>query len=173
MTALTQRNWVPAACEARVQQLAQLTSQASSDAIAVRLDRLVEENPQHPRTRLLQPQPGHQCHEPEGRGAAFGRARFAAVAGLSGRQIRNGPGGRSRRSRVITAELCAEIFGTEYAEIRVASGAMANLYGFMATCRPGDAIIVPPASIGGHVTHHNAGCAGSLRPDHSRSAGRG
>ena len=31
---------------------------------------------------------------------------------------------------------------------------------FMATCRPGDAIIVPPATIGGHVTHHSAGCAG-------------
>ena len=30
----------------------------------------------------------------------------------------------------------------------------------MATCKPGDAIIAPPASIGGHVTHHEAGCAG-------------
>jgi glycine hydroxymethyltransferase len=37
---------------------------------------------------------------------------------------------------------------------------MANLYGFMATCRPGDTIIAPPATIGGHVTHHDAGCAG-------------
>ena len=26
--------------------------------------------------------------------------------------------------------------------------------------QPGDTIIVPPASIGGHVTHHNPGCAG-------------
>ena len=31
---------------------------------------------------------------------------------------------------------------------------------FMALAKPGDAIIVPPASIGGHVTHHGAGCAG-------------
>jgi glycine hydroxymethyltransferase len=30
----------------------------------------------------------------------------------------------------------------------------------MATCRPGDRIIAPPATIGGHVTHHDAGCAG-------------
>ncbi len=37
---------------------------------------------------------------------------------------------------------------------------MANLYGFMALTKPGDAVIVPPASIGGHVTHHEAGCAG-------------
>ena len=37
---------------------------------------------------------------------------------------------------------------------------MANLYGFMAICRPGEAIIVPGATIGGHVTHNKAGCAG-------------
>ena len=40
------------------------------------------------------------------------------------------------------------------------SGAIANLYAFMATCRPGDTIIAPPASVGGHVTHHAPGCAG-------------
>ncbi|MEQ1524594.1 MAG: aminotransferase class I/II-fold pyridoxal phosphate-dependent enzyme, partial [Aestuariivirga sp.] len=60
----------------------------------------------------------------------------------------------------ITAELCAEIFQAKYAEIRVASGAMANLYAFMAICKAGDTIIVPPASIGGHVTHQMAGAAG-------------
>jgi glycine hydroxymethyltransferase len=30
----------------------------------------------------------------------------------------------------------------------------------MALAKPGDAIIAPPATIGGHVTHHAAGCAG-------------
>lgn len=61
---------------------------------------------------------------------------------------------------VIAAALCAEVFEAKYAEIRVPSGAIANLYGFMATCRPGDTIIAPPASVGGHVTHHQPGCAG-------------
>jgi glycine hydroxymethyltransferase len=61
---------------------------------------------------------------------------------------------------VIAASLAAEIFKARFAEIRVGSGALANLYGFMATTKPGDAIIVPPASIGGHVTHHGAGAAG-------------
>ena len=37
---------------------------------------------------------------------------------------------------------------------------MANLYAFMALTKPGDTIIAPPASIGGHVTHHDSGCAG-------------
>jgi glycine hydroxymethyltransferase len=61
---------------------------------------------------------------------------------------------------VIAAELAAEVFGARYAEIRVPSGAIANLYAFMATTKPGDRIIAPPASIGGHVTHHAPGCAG-------------
>jgi glycine hydroxymethyltransferase len=61
---------------------------------------------------------------------------------------------------VIAAQLCAEVFNAQYAEIRVASGAMANLYSFMALTAPGDDIIVPPATIGGHVTHHVDGCAG-------------
>jgi glycine hydroxymethyltransferase len=61
---------------------------------------------------------------------------------------------------VIAADLAAEVFDARHAEIRVASGAMANLYAFMATCRPGDTIIAPPGAIGGHVTHHDAGCAG-------------
>ncbi|WP_269748080.1 DegT/DnrJ/EryC1/StrS family aminotransferase [Enterovibrio coralii] len=61
---------------------------------------------------------------------------------------------------LIAADLACEIFNARFAEIRVASGAMANLYAFMATSKAGDTILVPPASIGGHVTHHNAGAAG-------------
>ncbi len=61
---------------------------------------------------------------------------------------------------VITNALAREIFSAQYAEIRVGSGALANLYAFMASCEPGDNILVPPASIGGHVTHHNDGAAG-------------
>jgi|TARA_Y100000385_G_scaffold223160_1_gene233237 glycine hydroxymethyltransferase len=61
---------------------------------------------------------------------------------------------------VVASSLVAETFCSKFAEIRVPSGAMANLFSFMAICKPGDTIIVPPSSIGGHVTHHNPGCAG-------------
>lgn len=61
---------------------------------------------------------------------------------------------------VIAAELAGEVFGAEFAEVRIPSGAIANLYAFMACCKPGDSIIVPPATIAGHVTHHRAGAAG-------------
>lgn len=61
---------------------------------------------------------------------------------------------------IITAELAAEVFAAPFVEIRVPSGAIANLYTFMATTRPGESIIAPPPEIGGHVTHHRAGAAG-------------
>ncbi|MCB0193468.1 MAG: aminotransferase class I/II-fold pyridoxal phosphate-dependent enzyme [Anaerolineae bacterium] len=61
---------------------------------------------------------------------------------------------------VLTTKLVRELFNARYAEIRLASGALANLYAFMATTKPGDKIIVPPPEIGGHITHHTAGAAG-------------
>jgi glycine hydroxymethyltransferase len=66
---------------------------------------------------------------------------------------------------VLAADLACRVFGAGYAEIRVGSGALANAYGFLATCEPGDSIIVPPASIGGHATHHRASVAGLLGLD--------
>ncbi len=66
----------------------------------------------------------------------------------------------SEEIEIITERLCCEIFDARFAEIRVPSGALANMYGFMACCKPGDTIIAPPASIAGHVTHHDSGCAG-------------
>lgn len=63
---------------------------------------------------------------------------------------------------VMAAALVRQVFQATFAELRVASGSMANLYAFLATCRPGDRVIVPPPSIGGHVTHHQDGAAGLL-----------
>ncbi|HEY0517971.1 MAG TPA: aminotransferase class I/II-fold pyridoxal phosphate-dependent enzyme [Ilumatobacteraceae bacterium] len=61
---------------------------------------------------------------------------------------------------VIAADLACRVFDAGFAEIRVGSGALANLYAFMATCKPGDSIIVPPATVGGHITHRGPGAAG-------------
>lgn len=95
------------------------------------------------------------------------RAEAVLARGLGSRPSLGYPGDKYEMGleaieeiEVITAELAAEVFDAPYAEIRVASGAMANLYGFMALAAPGDAIIAPPAMVGGHVTHHKAGCAG-------------
>ena len=61
---------------------------------------------------------------------------------------------------VIAESLAKRLFAAPYAEIRVGSGALANLYAFMATCQPGDTIMAFTGEMGGHVTHHRAGAAG-------------
>ncbi len=95
------------------------------------------------------------------------RAEAALASGLGSRPSLGYPGDKYEmgleaieKIEVIAAELAAEIFNARYAEIRVGSGALANLYAFMATCAPGDRIIVPPPAIGGHVTHQQPGAAG-------------
>jgi glycine hydroxymethyltransferase len=142
-----------------VQRIATETAQASSTQINARLDRLVQDNRTIHERDCFNLNPATNVMNP--------RAEAMLSAGLGSRPSLGYPGDKYEMGleaieeiEVIAAELCAEVFAAQYAEIRVASGAMANLYGFMALARPGDAVIVPPASIGGHVTHHEAGCAG-------------
>jgi glycine hydroxymethyltransferase len=159
MTTLARRPWVPDACETYVQELAQRTASLPSQDIAARIDDLVQRNRAIHERECFNLNPATNVMNP--------RAEAVLAAGLGSRPSLGYPGDKYEMGleaieeiEVIAAELAAEVFRARYAEIRVASGALANLYAFMATCRPGDAIIVPPADIGGHVTHHAAGCAG-------------
>ncbi|MFZ0487407.1 MAG: hypothetical protein WAL83_10435, partial [Arenicellales bacterium] len=159
MSRLTYRTWVPERCERLVETIAQRTSSASTGTIAARIPELAERNRLIHEQECFNLNPAANVMNP--------RAEAMLAAGLGSRPSLGYPGDKYEMGleaveeiEVIAAELCAEIFQSGYAEIRVASGAMANLYGFMSTCRPGDAIIAPPATIGGHVTHHEAGCAG-------------
>ena len=159
MTALQRRAWVPAPCEDHVQRLAKTASDAGTEGIAQHIEALAEENRAIHERSCFNLNPATNVMNP--------RAEAILSAGLGSRPSLGYPGDKYEMGleaieeiEVIAAELCAEVFDVGYAEIRVASGAMANLYAFMATCKPGDVIIAPPAAIGGHVTHHAAGCAG-------------
>lgn len=95
------------------------------------------------------------------------RAEKILSTGLSSRASLGHPGDKYEvgldaieQIEVITGDLACKLFESKYIEFRVGSGALANLYAFMATCKPGDKIIAPPASIGGHITHHKPGAAG-------------
>ena len=95
------------------------------------------------------------------------RAEKILSTGLSSRASLGHPGDKYEvgldaieQIEVITGDLACKLFESKYVEFRVGSGALANLYAFMATCKPGDKIIAPPASIGGHITHHKPGAAG-------------
>lgn len=159
MTSLARRPWVPEHCETYIQQIAARTASEPSADIAMRIDALAARNRAIHERECFNLNPATNVMNP--------RAEAVLAAGLGSRPSLGYPGDKYEMGleaiaeiEVIAAELAAEVFRARHAEIRVASGALANLYGFMATCRPGDAIIAPPADIGGHVTHHAAGCAG-------------
>ncbi len=159
MPNLTRRPWVPAQCEALVQKIAERTKQNNPGQIAVQIGQLIDRNRQIHDDECFNLNPATNVMNPA--------AEAVLSAGLGSRPSLGYPGDKYEMGleaieeiEVIAAELAAQVFNAKYAEIRVASGAMANLYGFMALTKPGDAIIAPPASIGGHVTHHGDGCAG-------------
>ena len=156
---LETRHWVPAECETLVQKIAGETAGASSTAVLDRIEGLAARNRVIHEQECFNLNPATNVMNP--------RAEALLSSGIGSRPSLGYPGDKYEMGleaieeiEVIAAELCAQVFDAKFAEIRVASGAIANLYGFMATCKPGDTIVAPPASIGGHVTHHLAGCAG-------------
>jgi len=171
---LARRDWVPGPCEDLVQRLAARTGAESPAAIAARVEALAGENRRIHDAECFNLNPATNVMNP--------RAEALLASGLGARPSLGYPGDKYETGleaieeiEVIAAALAAEVFGATHAEIRVPSGAIANLYAFMATCRPGDTILAPPAAIGGHVTHHAPGCAGlyGLRIVEAPVAGEG
>ncbi|MEL7528012.1 MAG: aminotransferase class I/II-fold pyridoxal phosphate-dependent enzyme, partial [Pseudomonadota bacterium] len=153
------RPWLPQTVAERIDGISANTQALTSDLIADRIETLVEENRKIHERDCFNLNPATNVMNP--------RAEALLASGLGSRPSLGYPGDKYEMGleaieeiEVIAADLACEIFHARYAEIRVASGAMANLYAFMATTKPGDVIIAPPASVGGHVTHHGPGCAG-------------
>ena len=156
---LERRKWVPEASENLVQELADKVSESSSKELLKRLTFLADLNKIIHEKDCFNLNPATNVMNP--------RAEFFLASGIGSRPSLGYPGDKYEMGleaieeiEVVASSLVAEIFCSKFAEIRVPSGALANLFAFMSICKPGDTIIVPPASIGGHVTHHNPGCAG-------------
>ena len=156
---LERRKWVPEASENLVQDLAQKVSRSSSKELLERLTFLADLNKIIHEKDCFNLNPATNVMNP--------RAEAFLSCGIGSRPSLGYPGDKYEMGleaieeiEVMASSLVAEIFCAKFAEIRVPSGAMANLFSFMSICKPGDTIIVPPASIGGHVTHHKPGCAG-------------
>lgn len=157
--ALAHRAWVPGPCEARVQALAEGFARASPDANARHLQDLVDAHRADHDRRSINLNPATNTMNPA--------AEALLAQGLGVRPSLGYPGDKYEMGlehieqiEVLCAELAAEVFGGSAAEVRVPSGAIANLYAYLACTRPGDPVIAPPPSVGGHVTHHADGAAG-------------
>src|SRR5262249_6324905 len=159
MTALARRSWVPDRSEDLIARIAAQTGASSAAEIGARIDALIGENRRIHEEDCVNLNPATNAMNPRAEAALGSRLGSRPSLGYPGDKYEMGLEA-IERIEVIAAALAAEVFGARFAEIRVASGAMANLYAFMATAKPGDRIIVPPASIGGHITHHRPGAAG-------------
>ncbi len=156
---LEPRTWVPDSVEKFIGAIANKTAGSSPDEIDVRIAALIKENKRIHEVDCFNLNPATNVVNP--------KAEAALAQGLGSRPSLGYPSDKYEMGleaieqiEVIAAQLATEVFESKYAEIRVGSGALANLYAFMATCSPGDTIIVPPSAIGGHITHHQAGAAG-------------
>ncbi len=159
MTMLQRRPWVPEAPERFIHTLAERVAGQSADEIERDLLALVAENRAIHERDCVNLNPATNVMNP--------KAEALLAAGIGSRPSLGYPGDKYEmgleaieKIEVLAAELAAEVFGARYAEIRVGSGALANLYVFMMAAKPGDTIIAPPPDIGGHVTHHETGAAG-------------
>jgi glycine hydroxymethyltransferase len=156
---LQRRSWVPETSERYIQSLAERVAGQSADEIEHDLLALVAENRAIHERDCVNLNPATNVMNP--------KAEALLAAGIGSRPSLGYPGDKYEmgleaieKVEVLAAELAAEVFGARFAEIRVGSGALANLYVFMMAAKPGDIIIAPPPAIGGHVTHHEAGAAG-------------
>ena len=151
--------WLPPLATARIAQIRTALAGADAETLSLRIEALAAENRAIHDRDCFNLNPATNVMNP--------RAEAMLSSGLGSRPSLGYPGDKYEMGleaieeiEVIAADLAAEIFHARHAEIRVGSGALANLHAFMATTKPGDSIIAPPASIGGHVTHHLPGCAG-------------
>src|SRR3546814_681776 len=159
MGMLASRDWVPANVDQFIQSVAQQASTMSVDDIDQRIAALIKKNRKIHEQDCFNLNPATNVVNP--------KAEAVLGQGLGSRPSLGYPGVKYEMGleaieeiEIYAAELAAEVFGAQYAEIRVGSGALANLYAFMAVAKAGDTIIVPSPEIGGHVTHHQAGAAG-------------
>jgi glycine hydroxymethyltransferase len=153
------RAWLPPHAAAR--ERAVLAAVGEPDAAGMRrwlADRLEESRRLHER-ECWNLNPAANVMDP--------RAEALLAAGAGTRPSLGHPGAKYETGlealeqiEVVAAALAREVFGARHAEVRLPSGATANLTAFLAAGSAGDVLVAPPPSIGGHVTHHADGAAG-------------
>ena len=126
IAALARRHWVPASSEDLVASIAADTAQQSAESIRHRIEALVEENADIHDRQCVNLNPATNTMNP--------RAEALLSKGMSARTSLGYPGAKYEMGleaieqvEVVAAELAGRVFHAEFAEIRIPSGAMANL----------------------------------------------
>ena len=151
--------WLPDDCRVLIGELEGSLTAGSFDDIDARVHDLIDVHERHMDVETIGLNAGTNVMNP--------RAAELLGRSLGNRPSLGFPGDKyemgmqhAEKLEIACESLVKTLFDAPFAEIRVPSGAIANLYAFMATCKAGDAIMAFPGEMGGHVTHHAAGCAG-------------
>ncbi len=151
--------WLPDECRDVIAEVEGPMIEGSFDDIDARVLAVIDDHERHMDDETIGLNAGTNIMNP--------RAAALLSRSLGNRPSLGFPGDKyemgmqhAEKLEVACESLVKRLFDSPYAEIRVPSGAIANLYAFMATCKAGDAIMAFPGEMGGHVTHHDAGCAG-------------
>src|SRR5215469_8902358 len=158
-TTSTVKSWLPADCRRVVAEVEARLVEKDGVAIEREVMRLVDAHERLMDRESIGLNAGTNVMNP--------RAAALLARSLGNRPSLGYPGDKyemgmeyAEQIEVVAEGLVRRLFGAPYAEVRVGSGALANLYAFMAVCKPGDRILAFPGEMGGHVTHHRAGAAG-------------
>ena len=118
MVRLKHRNWVPELSEAFVQRRAQATAAQRSETIAARVDQFAAQNRQIHEQECFNLNPATNVMNP--------RAEALPSSGMGTRPSLGYPGDKYEMDleameeiEVIAAQLCAEVFNAQYAELQV------------------------------------------------------
>ena len=156
----SEKPWLPADCAAAIAYAERMLGKANDfAAIEQNLNQLIDWHERHLDVESIGLNAGTNVMNP--------RASALLSRSLGNRPSLGYPGDKYEMGmehagaiEVITENLVKRLFNAPYAEIRVGSGALANLYCFMAVAKPGDRIMAFTGEMGGHVTHHANGAAG-------------
>lgn len=153
------RPWAPADADARHAQIAGETAGCDPAAIAGEIERLAGAQARVTDLASINLNAATNVMNPRAQALLAATLGLRPSLGYPGDKYETGLAG-SERIEVIAVELARRLFHAAFAEIRVPSGSIANLYAFLALARAGDPVMVIPESAAGHATHHANGAAG-------------
>jgi glycine hydroxymethyltransferase len=156
---VTDHPWLGAEARAFREEHAPRLAALSTDQLDTELHRLVRDQARHTDEECLVLYAGTNAPNPRLAGLASSTVGTRPNLGHPGAKHNRGMDAGSQVELLAQEAIC-RLYGCRYAELRVASGSLANLYVYLATARPGDRILAFSDAAAGHPTHHAEGAAG-------------
>jgi glycine hydroxymethyltransferase len=156
---VTDHPWLGAEARAFREEHAPRLAALSTDQLDIELHRLVRDQARHTDDECLVLYAGTNAPNPRLAGVASSTVGSRPNLGHPGAKHNRGMDAGSQLELLAQEAIC-RLYGCRYAELRVGSGSLANLYVYMATARPGDRILAFSDAAAGHPTHHAEGAAG-------------